>query len=586
MRLALRVLVWELWRQTWLAVGIALASMFIWVLLIHSSFYGDDGFVWVTAFVVIGFLFLGTSRAGLTFVFPQRQFTLPISTVSLLNIQLAYRLLAMVCVGTVLYIIQCMLHDFPPSFLAILGILLLMTLWAQMFVCLLSLFEFWRALGVMLLFIGLVLGMSGLPDVLFEAMFRQHHSASPLFRVSLQAGSLLFSLAFWLIAAKGLRNTLPSKLANLLSMVLLIALALGKLCIYIRSSTGAFAALDHLYLSILTLSDYFRLLHWTKGSAVPVSVFILAAPAGYCGALWALSQSRNRNSFRWNRFMPNTGWEFHFPERRFGQWSPLRAQMWYEWRQTYQWLPYLTILTALGIFAITLLPWEFERGFAFFASLWAGVVIAWGLGYFGIRKSVSYTTSVLTKPVSIPMVCRAKLWAGLAGVIPVFVLLALAGLPLCFMHLPEDRQIMMNQLALWVALILLLMFGALYLGRLALAYLGGFYLIAASIFEMLERSGYASEAIGYVLMSSGLIIPLILGLWMVFWAWRRRAIPRHYALISLVTVPGAVIIAGIMMFAGVMHGHYGILWFSLLVLMCNAFTLVWVPLMVYRQRHG
>lgn len=572
------ILFWELFRQTWLAGVVAIAAMIFWGIFIPSNGYAPNNFLWFAAFATIVFLFVNSSREGLTFAFSQRQFTLPITIVSLLNILLVYRLCAISCVGAVLCGIQSKLYTGAPPLIVFLFILCLVTLWTQAFVCLLSVYGFWKALGGLVLSLGFVVGMSGVPDIYYERMFQQYSFTSPALQHSLYFCPLLFSLIFWFIAVKNMRATFPKNTANILSLFLLIMLLLGKVYVYTRLSSLPSTALVRLFVEYMAFSAHVRVLSLVKSAAVPLSLLLLAVPVGYIGALWALTQSRNRGAFHYSRRTPAIGWPSSLSERRRGQWSPLRAQIWYEWRQTYRWLPYLAIPSAIGLMAV------FAKPRHSVVVIIGGIclIMAWGVGYFGLRRSVTYASSVFTKPVSIPTLCRAKLLAGLAGVIPVFVLLALAGASFCLMSPPEYRQVLMNQLALSVVLILLVMFGGLYLGRVALAYLSGFFLIAASIIEMLERSGYASEMHLYTVMALGLFIPLILGLWMVFWAWHRKALPCHHALLNLITVPGAVLVGGIMIFT---EAIYGILWFNILVLMCIPFMLVWVPFVLYRQRH-
>jgi len=115
----------------------------------------------------------------------------------------------------------------------------------------------------------------------------------------------------------------------------------------------------------------------------------------------------------------------------------------------------------------------------------------------------------------------------------------------------------------------------------------GFYLIGVTIMEMAESSGDVDLAHSVMIGISALvyIIPLAIGLYLILLGWRRKAIPRRYAAINLITLPCAVVMTFLMWNSCVPQAFSKILWGVLIVLLGNMFALVWVPWVLYRQRH-
>jgi len=112
-------------------------------------------------------------------------------------------------------------------------------------------------------------------------------------------------------------------------------------------------------------------------------------------------------------------------------------------------------------------------------------------------------------------------------------------------------------------------------------------LIGVSIMEMAEHSGNVSlvYVVGLGLYISLYVVPVAIGLYLIFAGWRRRAIPRRYAEINLISLPGAAVIMALMGDFGFPQAFSKILWDVLIVLLGNMFALVWVPWVLYRQRH-
>ncbi|HPO15159.1 MAG TPA: hypothetical protein PLI09_17075 [Candidatus Hydrogenedentes bacterium] len=603
---ASRILFWELFRQTWLVVLLSLFILWGYItfqFIFDAMFYEEifsSTIAWIIVFLTLCFLFLSTSKEGLTFAFPRRQFTLPVSTVALLNVHLVYRLFAMTLVGGMLYIIQYSFYfieyqntEDALSLGAILTILLLITIWAQAFVCLLSVFSFWKTVGIQCVMLILVLGMSDFLGLLTGSsclgVLNWAISVDPYWErfsiVFYFVQGILIALPFWALAVAVIRKTFPSKSTNRLSLFLLLALLSGKLPLYILLIPALFENLFHKMLS--TSYSPMEIFVWYEEKTWGLNLVIMTGVIGYLGALWALMQSRNRFAVHRAPSKPLFKQGVMSSKWQSEQWSPMRAQFWYEWRQTYQWLPYIVIPTTIVLLLIAFVPIEGTKDLTGITITWIGVAISWGVGFYGIRASVSYTASVFTKPISITTMSRAKLWAGLSAVIPTFLLLVLAGKFILYRLLPETFQetnVAYQSILPSVVLMFLLMFGALYLGRVAIVYLCGFYCVIAFI-AMLTHLINPFLFIDWeaTCIPVFLIMSLVLGIFLIFMTWCRKVVTSQHTLITIGAVLCAMLLAVLTVYRNSCFSEYVFL--NLFVLLSNTFALAWVPLMLHRQRH-
>jgi len=395
----IRALLWEQWRQTWQLLALSagtflLYTLFVWYEKTHTpieNFYPSMNMpieiAWFIVLTAFAFLFVNGTLRGLRVDFPRRLFVLPVDTVMLVTVQLAYKLAVMTVFAAALCAAGTTLYEVDYAPWLPLAMLLAATAWAQAYACLVTAYGFFRATGLLLVLLAGVLGFWFV--------------------------STLTPIPLWGWAGLPLRGQVSHRFLAVggLGTVLWCLTGIGLVRAY--GSRRASWAMGVLTAVLLLLGDASsRVL---PGGAVESTLTVLWL--GWSAWLVAIGASVTA------RHGQSAPFSLAGNLSRFRS-SPLGAQMWFEWRNTVMYLPMLfPVVLTFGLAGLLLASDLQLLPVSAVLSMIVPAGLACGVGFYLIRCSTPYLVFVGTRPVSHTLIAHAKLLSGLAGTLSTVALL-------------------------------------------------------------------------------------------------------------------------------------------------------------------
>jgi hypothetical protein len=132
----------------------------------------------------------------------------------------------------------------------------------------------------------------------------------------------------------------------------------------------------------------------------------------------------------------------------------------------------------------------------------------------------------------------------------------------------------------------LILFGMLYLGRIALIYGAGFLCLAELVAAFVDQfPGLLSVELERLFAFLSISMPIMLGMYITFIAYRRKALGRYSFFVMMGIGSCAILVSIWIEYFNRMYLNSSFTWFILFMAVCNTFALGWVPLMLHRQRY-